>query len=380
MLDLLAVVVGAAVVLAVLADMINTLVTTQTSSWKWWLSRRLAAVTWQSVRAVSCRLPPGPLRERLLATLAPLLVLLMLVAWVVQQIIGFGLIWWGLGGVSGVETLLDSIYYSGVVFFTVGFGEVVPAGTVPRFGALLEAFSGVLTTALVIGYLPALYGAYSERERKLMTLDDGSDDRITPVNLIKAWAPDGSSAELVSHFEPWEEWVAGILETHTSFPMLRLFRSHHEGQNWITALGVLADAGAHCQMIEGAQDRAPYFLVRRVVRLFDDLTAGVDLSEYRARLDEQYEERGDYMDTMRKELTAHGFTMVSGEEAEQRLRGLRPQYDAQMEYLIDSLLAPRGFWGHAIGHRMQASGVNGPGADPVAQQAEGSMAARASDS
>lgn len=374
MLEVLAVVVGVLAVLSVLTDMINTLVTTQTSSWKWWLSRRLAEVTWQVVRTIACRLPQGALRERLLATLAPILVLMMLVAWVAQQILGFGLIWWGLGGVSGVESLLDSIYYSGVVFFTVGFGEVVPSGTVPRFGALLEAFSGVLTTALVIGYLPALYGAYSERERKLMTLDDGSDDRITPINLIKAWAPDASPQELVGHFEPWEEWVASILETHTSFPMLRLFRSHHEGQNWITALGVLADAGLHCQMIEGAQDRAPYFVVRRVIRLFDDLTAGVDLSQYRVELDAQYGGPSSYLEEMLRELKGHGFKVVSEEEADRRMRELRPQFDAQMEYLIDSLLAPRGFWGHAIGHRIQESGVTGPDGALTQERSEGSMA------
>lgn len=37
---------------------------------------------------------------------------------------------------------------------------LVTSGMIPRFGALVEAFSGVLTTVLVIGYLPALYGAY----------------------------------------------------------------------------------------------------------------------------------------------------------------------------------------------------------------------------
>lgn len=73
-----------------------------------------------------------------------------------QQIIGFGLIWWGVGGIAGASDLGDAMYYSGVVYFTLGLGEVVPAGEIPRFGSLTGAFSGVLTTALVIGYLPSL--------------------------------------------------------------------------------------------------------------------------------------------------------------------------------------------------------------------------------
>jgi hypothetical protein len=83
---------------------------------------------------------------------------LLLAAWVVQQIIGFGLIWWGVGEIAGASDLGDAMYYSKVVYFTLGFGEVVPTREILRFGSLIEAFSGVLTTALVIGYLPALYG------------------------------------------------------------------------------------------------------------------------------------------------------------------------------------------------------------------------------
>jgi len=253
---------GSAIVVAVLADLINTLVTTRTASGKWWLSRLMTVGSWRLIRGIALRLPEGRTREVLLASFAPLLVLLLLITWVSQQIVGFGLVWWGFSQfdstpISGVTGLGDAIYYSGVVFFTVGFGEVVPASTIPRFGALIEAFAGVLTTALVIGHLPALYSAYSERERKLMTLDDGTETRITPTSLVMAWSPGADAEDLVSHFHDWEEWVAGILETHTTFPMLPLFRSHHEGQSWITAVGLLADASLQCQIVEGAQNRAP---------------------------------------------------------------------------------------------------------------------------
>ena len=296
-------------------------------------------------------LPEGSSRNRLLGGFAPLLVLELLVAWVAQQVIGFGLIWWGLGGVSGVDGLLDSLYYSGVVFFTVGFGEVVPAGQISRLGAIVEAFSGVLTTALVIGYLPALYSAFSERERKLMTLDDGTEERITPTSLVMAWSPDADVDELLAHFSEWEDWVAGVLETHTTFPMLRFFRSHHSGQNWITALGLMADAALHCEMIRGADRRAAYWMLRRSIRLFQELTAGVDLSEYRARLDASYAERSQY-DELYSAMAEHGFDLYPSDEALARNHELRRMYDAQLEWLIDVSLAPRGFWGHTIGHRV----------------------------
>ena len=347
----LAIVVGALLVISVLADVVNTLVTTTTSTWKWWLTRVLYRVSWTAVSAVGSRISNERRRERFFSLFAPISVLLMLVAWVVQQVVGFGLIWWGIGGVSGVDGLLDAIYFSGVVYFTVGFGEVVPVDAIPRFGALIEAFSGVLTTALVIGYLPALYSAYSEREQKLLTLDDGSEGRITPTNLVLSRSPDGDPRELDDFFKDWEAWIAQVLETHTTFPMLSLFRSQHRGQSWITALGLVTDAALHVELTEGGQGRSAYWALRRSVRLLHHLTEGADLSSYRRRIDElAVDDDNVALHELYDALSAHGFPMLPFDEALPHARKLRQTYDAQLEYLIDRLQAPRGFWGHQIGH------------------------------
>ena len=197
---------GIALVLLALADLVNTLVSTSTSYARFWPTRIVGRATFVVVRGIARRLPEeGAGRQRLLGAFAPLLVIELLLMWVLMQITGFGLIWWGLDDVPTIEGFPDAWYYSGVVFFTVGFGEIVPTGWSTRGGALLEAFSGVITVALVIGYLPSLYSAYSDRERQLETLDAGSNDRITPTALVKAWAPDADPAKLDAKFEKWEE-------------------------------------------------------------------------------------------------------------------------------------------------------------------------------
>ncbi len=355
-MTILVVIIGLFMVLSVTADMVNTLVTTTTRTGRFWLTNILYRRTWRILRAFAAQLPSEGAKEALLGFFAPVSVLLLLVAWVTQQILGFGLIWWGIGGIDGAESLFDAIYYSGVVYFTLGFGEVVPAGAAPRIGALLEALSGVLTTALVIGYLPALYSAYGQREKKLMTLDDGQEDRITPVSLILSRAPTGDVDDVLRFFEGWEEWVSEVIETHTTFPMLRLFRSKYPGQNWVTALGLITDAALQCQVIVGASHRAPYWMLRRSIILFDELTKGVDLSDYRAELDAGYahdmsDEGEHFYITLYEQLTSHGFELRPFDEARAETLELRRLYDAKMEYLIDELLAPRGFWGHKIGVR-----------------------------
>lgn len=148
----------------------------------------------------------------------PALLIILLFAWCLLQVAGFGLVWWGMSDIPTIEGLGDAGHFSGVVFFTVGFGEIVPVESVPWGGAIAEAFFGVITLALVIGDLPARFAAYSERERAPMTLDAGSPERIASTALVMAWAPDADPKQLDAQFERWEQWTASILETHSKVP------------------------------------------------------------------------------------------------------------------------------------------------------------------
>ena len=47
----------------------------------------------------------------------------------------------------------------------------------------------------------------------MTTLDDGTEERITPTNRVCARAPDAKPRELDAWFESWEDWTAGVMET-----------------------------------------------------------------------------------------------------------------------------------------------------------------------
>jgi len=108
---------------------------------------------------------------------------------------------------------------------------------------LVEAFMGLVTMALVIGYLPTLYGAYARRELQLLTLDDLSDEPTTPVTFIEATYANGG-AQVAAAFADWERWCDEVYDTHTAYPMLAMFRSRQPGQHWLTGLAVVMDAAA----------------------------------------------------------------------------------------------------------------------------------------
>jgi len=345
-----AVVVGIFIIVVVLADLVHTLITTTRSRGRWWPTQVLYLLSWSIIRSLGRRITDDRRKKVFYGTFAPLSVIGMLITWVILQIVGFGLIWWGIGDIAGAESLFDATYYSGVVYFTLGFGEIVPDGVLPRIGALIEAFSGVLTTALVIGYLPALYAAYSEREQQLLMLDDGSEERITPTNLVMSRCNGGDINGLDDFFKQWEAWTAQVMETHTTFRMLVLFRSQHPGQHWITGLGVVMDAALHAQLMQGCQTGSSYWLIRRGTRLLQLLTEGADLSEKQAEAEATLGEAEDELfRPLYDQLHAAGFPMLSFDEASTRALALRSAYGPQLEFMIDALDEPRGFWGHRIG-------------------------------
>jgi hypothetical protein len=174
---------GAALVLAAATDAVSTLVTTQRRSSRLWPTYVFYRRTWRLWRALGRRIASERGRERLLAVYGPLSLLGLLVVWVLLLLAGWGLVWWMLREeLSGVGGYLDAVYFAGVGFFTVGFGDVVP-----------QAFMGLVTIALVIGYLPTLFGAYSRREAKLLTLDDLSEEHTTSTGSSSPGTPTAAS-------------------------------------------------------------------------------------------------------------------------------------------------------------------------------------------
>ena len=43
-------------------------------------------------------------------------------------------------------------------------------------------------------------------------------------------------------FAQFEIWTAEMLDSHLAYPILPFFRSSHDGQSWVSALGAVLDA------------------------------------------------------------------------------------------------------------------------------------------
>jgi hypothetical protein len=68
-----------------------------------------------------------------------------------------------------VSTFPDFFYFSGVTFFTIGYGDMVPLG-VSRLIALLESLTGFLLSSVMVGFAVSILAArYVEKKHPKQT-------------------------------------------------------------------------------------------------------------------------------------------------------------------------------------------------------------------
>jgi Ion channel len=345
--EVLAVAAGLALVLVSAADAVSTLVTTRRRPGRFWPTPMFYRQTWRAWRAVGQR-AGGDLREGFLGTYGPLSLLGLLMFWVLLLVAGWGVVWWGLRSrLTGVDGYLDAVYFAGVGFFTVGFGDIVPTGDLARLLVLGEAFMGLVTMALVIGYLPTLYGAYSRREVQLLALDDLSDEAVTPVGFLEACHAGGGAEAVAAAFADWERWCDEVYDSHTAYPMLALFRSRQPGQHWLTGLVVVMDAAAICvATVEGSRAGPAARLLRRGTRLVQNLEAapgnGLEDAELAGSFGDEGRFRAGY-----QRLAALGLPLCPYEQAWGDLRRLRAGFVPQLVGATRLLLVPLEFRHHS---------------------------------
>src|SRR6202049_3598230 len=193
----LALVGGVALVLLILADSIATLIVTRARTAPWRPTRIWYATTWGFTRTAASRLPSRG-GDFVLNVYPALSLLGLLLLWLVGLVVGWATVYWGLSErIGGQSDWVSLAYYAGTSLLTPAFG--VANGEGVRFLSLVETLTGLGTIALLISYLPALYGAYSRREVRLLTLDDPIGGRLTPLRVIAVHAS-GSNLELFNRF------------------------------------------------------------------------------------------------------------------------------------------------------------------------------------
>lgn len=236
-------------IITVLWDAFETVVLPRRVSRRFRLARLYTRNTWGAWSAFARRIPSSARREAVLAIYGPIALLVLLALWVFLLISAYALLLWGLGSPltvtgSAPAHLGTDFYFSGTTFLTLGLGDVIPHVGPARGVVVVEVGTGFGMLALVIGYLPILYQAFSRREARISLLDAHAGSPPSAGALFLRHPPDRRAQRLTALLSTWEDWTAELLETHLSYPLLAYYRSQHEDQSWVAALAMILDVCA----------------------------------------------------------------------------------------------------------------------------------------
>lgn len=230
--------------LAILWDGFETMVMTRSVTQTLRLTRILYRFTRPPYFNLVRKIQNRRLKHTLLLVYAPASLLLLIVIWAAFIILGFAMINFGFGfrHGSGLFSFGEAFYYSGVTFLTLGYGDLAPTSTIGRAFAILEAGSGFIFLAGVIGYLPVIYGSVQKREIPITMLDSKASSNPTGFELIRRHAAAGAMSSLPACLERYEQWGAEMLESYLNYPISAFYRSQHDDQNWVKTATAIMDA------------------------------------------------------------------------------------------------------------------------------------------
>lgn len=257
-MGILTLIVGVACLFFALLDAFQTVILPRRATGRFRITRIFYITTWIPWSWFAGRVQNERKRETMLSFYGPLSLVLLIVVWAGALVCGFALIFYALGSpfadpLGRTVGLRSDIYVSGTTLFTLGLGDVVPHQYIIRDLVILEAGMGLGFVAMVIGYFPVLYSAFSRREVSISLLDARAGSPPTAVELLRRHSFDGGNAALILLLEEWERWSAELLESHISYPLLCYFRSQHTHQSWLSALTAILDTCA--LLISGVQEQ-----------------------------------------------------------------------------------------------------------------------------
>lgn len=177
-------------------------------------------------------------KDNIMAYFAPVSLLTLPIVWLTFILIGFMAMFWAIG----VQDLQEAFILSGSSLLTLGFA--VGDTQLQIIFVFMEAAIGLIMVALIIAYLPTMYGAFSRRETAVTLLDVRAGRPPSAVQMILRYHRNHGLESLHESWKSWEEWFAEVEESHTSLAALVFFRSAQPGHSWVTAAGAVLDTAA----------------------------------------------------------------------------------------------------------------------------------------
>ena len=279
-------------------------------------------------------------KDAILAPTAPVALVAQLLYWAGGFILGYALML-----LPFVHNVGDALSQAATSLFTLG--AIPVGGSADQPVDIAAGATWAVIVALQIAYLPALYSAFNKREGLVTMLESRAG--------LPSWGPEllarhqlvGIIDTLPEFYASWEEWSADVAESHTTYPVMLLFRSPDPWFSWLVGLiAVLDGAAMHLAVAPSTASSQSRLCLRMgftaLNRIAKVLGWEVDPDPSpEGPIDLTFEEFADAVDM----LEHVGFPMErTAEEAWPDFRGWRVNYETVAYRLADRLTAPPAPW------------------------------------
>jgi hypothetical protein len=332
--------VGLAIVLITGANVIFTLVLPRRPAGIERLSLQVNRSVRMAFLALSRTARTYEVKDALLAPAAPIALLAQLAVWLAFFVVGYACML-----EPTTHRFSGAFTQAAVSLFSVGTSQ--GGGPTNRPVDIAAGATWAIVVTLQIAYLPALYDAFNRREALVAMLESRAG--------LPAWGPEvlarhqlvGITDALPSFYAEWERWAAEVAESHTTYPVLLLFRSPEPWYSWVVGLlAVLDGAAMHLALSPGSATSQARLCLRMgftaLNRIAKALRWEVDLDpDPDGPIDLTFEE----FETAVHMLAKIGFPMeLTAEEAWPNFRGWRVNYETTAYRLADRVVAPPAPW------------------------------------
>jgi hypothetical protein len=197
------------------------------------ITETLTRGVWRLMRAMAFR-RSRPGRHRLLNHIGPLLLPGIVATLVVLLILGYALIYWphlptGFNVQEKAQSGrgIEALYFSGITFTTLGYGDIAPRSTSMRLLALSEALTGFGFISLAVTYLVSLTAALERKRAVALSFYHQARQGADVAGLLVHHFVGGRFVGLESIFADAARDLQGLLESHIEHPLIHYFHPSH---------------------------------------------------------------------------------------------------------------------------------------------------------
>ena len=230
--DLVAIALGLLAIRRALVDAFNVVLLPRSTRARSAYVRKFFRWSWRAWSNACARIPSARHRDDVLAVYGPFSMVALFASWIVLLVVGFGLLHWAAGS---THSLGASVLLSADMFFTVGSAAAALSSGLTHGLGVVEAGIGFAFIALTIGYLPVLYGQFSAREAYILRFQVRAAPGWSAADVVTFYA--GADPALLDRWlREAEFWIADLMVSHNSYPMLAFYRSQRENPSWLASI------------------------------------------------------------------------------------------------------------------------------------------------